>query len=695
LALATFLLDRALKELPGMTLVLAVGVTTVIGRTVPGVVACIGSAVILASWGVGPGGVWPDAFAGTGAIAAFLVVSLTIAVALPRVELSRLAERRKAMRSAFLAGASVALESAPNSRDALRRLAAYVVPELADWCVLHVAEGDAIEQVAVAHDDPRKLAMVEEFQRRQPIDPDAATGVPQVIRTGAREYYRDVIQEAAKVGADADALELIEALGLRSAIIVPLNAKGKTMGALTLVTSDGDSLFEAEDVDFANELASRAASAVQILDANDRLRRASTRNDILQRLATDLSTAISPEEVVGVVIDRGAREVGASAALVALLSADGRTLTVSGQLGFDHEVVGDWQSFAVAAPLPLSEAVRQRRCVWIGSQQERDQRYPALSGLPLRADHATICAPMIAGAGVVGGITLMVPEAAGYAADDEGFFLAIASQSGQAIRRASLYEAERSSAEVLQRSLLPENLPTIKGISMVARYWPAEPYREVGGDFYDVLPTADGAVALIGDVCGRGIEAAALTGMARHAAWAAVDLDASPSDVLRRVNDVLVRHVHDLRFVTMCVARMEPRTDGTIDITVSLGGHPHAIVGSADAVRPIGEPGTLLGVLDSIEVSDRTWHLARSEVLLLYTDGLIERGGHHLPFDEDLDLIAASRSAPHTPSAVAGAIAEVVVGSGPLEDDGALLVIGADASEGSVPGVDTTERSTT
>jgi GAF domain-containing protein len=681
-----FLLHDALSDIPSLPLLVVVGLTAAAGRSGPALIAAVASTIML-GWFTGQDATIGDREQAI-ALMAYLVVALALALAVPRAELAAASERRKATKSAFLGGASSALETAPDAREAMRRLARYVVPALADWCAVHVVDAHGrIEQIAVAHQDPEQEAMVEAIQRSLPLDPDAPTGVPNVVRTGLAEYYRDVGRSAAMENASPEARRVVADLGLRSAIIVPLIARGTTIGALTLVVAEADYLYEPEDVEFAGELASRVASTVQVLEARDEVERTSVRTAILERLASSLSRAITTDDVLGTVIDDGARELHADAALVALLSDDARDLGVVSQLGFGEDIIERWVAFPVAAALPLSEAVRERRCIWISTRDERDARYPSLAGLDLRADHATICVPMIAGADIVGGITFMLPTTVAASFEgEEAFFLAIAAQAGQALRRATLYDAQRKTARVLQDSLLPDRLPDIPGIEVAARYWSAEPHADVGGDFYDLIPIDDGALALVGDVCGRGVEAAAVMGMARHAAWAAADSESSPSGILERVNHVINRHVHGYRFVTMMAARISVTPDGAV-VTVALGGHPPPIHVSEGSARPIGRLGSLLGVFDDIDVEDVTVQLSAGDTLVMYTDGIVERGRRHVPFELDEELISAVLTG-RTVADSADAITTVVEGAGALDDDGAILLIGVGRRREVVPARD-------
>jgi serine phosphatase RsbU (regulator of sigma subunit) len=145
----------------------------------------------------------------------------------------------------------------------------------------------------------------------------------------------------------------------------------------------------------------------------------------------------------------------------------------------------------------------------------------------------------------------------------------------------------------------------------------------VGGDFYDAFSIGEGAwLAAIGDVCGRGVEAAALTGAVRQSLRAVVFKEREPSAILHAVNEALVPQSSDLRFCTVACVRLDLDQD-PIPITVSLGGHPPPMILRAGGdVEPIGEPGTLLGVFDGPELSDARAELSKGDAVVLYTDGI-------------------------------------------------------------------------
>ncbi|MBA2515920.1 MAG: SpoIIE family protein phosphatase [Solirubrobacterales bacterium] len=194
-------------------------------------------------------------------------------------------------RAAFLADAGAVLDATLDLDETLDSLASLCVPRVADWCSIEMVEpGGRLRNAAVAHPDPSRVEEARELQRRYPPDPDAPTGSAAVIRTGRAELYPEVGEELEKAGAvDADHLELIRGLGMRSAMIVPLTARGETFGAITFVAAESGRRFDADDFGLAQDLGLRAAMALD----NARLYR--ERSHVARTLQASLLPEVLPE----------------------------------------------------------------------------------------------------------------------------------------------------------------------------------------------------------------------------------------------------------------------------------------------------------------------------------------------------------------------------------------------------------------
>ncbi len=185
------------------------------------------------------------------------------AYALDRARLHA-AEQRTRQKLDFLARASELLAQSLDVETTLQQLATFAVPRLADWCAVDLLSDGEIKAVAVAHANPAKVELARELQRRHPADPDAPVAAPAVIRSGRSELHPAITEELLAAAApDDEALEIIRGLGLVSAMVVPLRARGRTLGALTLVAAESGRRFTSDDLEVAEDLARRAGLAVE------------------------------------------------------------------------------------------------------------------------------------------------------------------------------------------------------------------------------------------------------------------------------------------------------------------------------------------------------------------------------------------------------------------------------------------------
>jgi PAS domain S-box-containing protein len=239
--------------------------------------------------------------------------------------------------------------------------------------------------------------------------------------------------------------------------------------------------------------------------------------------------------------------------------------------------------------------------------------------------------------------------------------------------------AERSRiARVLQDSLLPPALPRPPGLELAATYQPAGDGHEIGGDFYDVFPLGDGRWALVlGDVSGKGAEAAAVTALVRYTVRALAAEQHSPREMLGRVNDAMARQTPEERYCTAVYAHVEPHAAGA-RVELALGGHPPPVLARpGDGSEFAGRSGLILGVLSDPELHDVTVDMGVGDVMCLYTDGVTEaRRGHEL-FGEDRLAHHLCAAAHLSADEIAGQIDQHVrcFCDGRLRDDIALVVV--------------------
>jgi PAS domain S-box-containing protein len=268
-----------------------------------------------------------------------------------------------------------------------------------------------------------------------------------------------------------------------------------------------------------------------------------------------------------------------------------------------------------------------------------------------------------------------------YDADDLRLAEEVGRRAGSAVENARLFQERSHIAWTLQESLLPPVLPQIPGIEVAARFRAAGDGAEVGGDFYDLFPTAGGHWATVmGDVCGKGADAAAVTALARHTIRAASMQHARPSRVLELLNEALLRDEtrEDRRFCTVAYALLERAGDGVAACLASAGHPLPYVIRASGSVEQVGRSGTLLGIISDVEIGDLQLALEPGDTLVLYTDGVIEARGDGSPELGETGLARLLEAcAGARPEDVAARIEEASLEAygGPPTDDIAVLVL--------------------
>ena len=236
-------------------------------------------------------------------------------------------------------------------------------------------------------------------------------------------------------------------------------------------------------------------------------------------------------------------------------------------------------------------------------------------------------------------------------------------------------------ARTLQQSLLPPRLPEIEGAEVAARYHPAGLGAEVGGDFYDLFRVGRSWGFVVGDVCGKGAEAAVVTALVRYTIRAAAHQTRSPAKALAVVNEAMLNQMADGgldRFATAVSGRLRAHP-GWVDVTLACAGHPKPFVRRASGeVERVGRLGTLLGVMPTLSVHDRTERLLPGDVLVVVTDGVVEARRNGEQFG-DRALLEVLRASPGSASELALAVETAALDhqGGTAADDIAILAIGA------------------
>jgi sigma-B regulation protein RsbU (phosphoserine phosphatase) len=252
----------------------------------------------------------------------------------------------------------------------------------------------------------------------------------------------------------------------------------------------------------------------------------------------------------------------------------------------------------------------------------------------------------------------------------------------QARQRAEESEAHvKALAQTLRQSFVPPTDPRIPGLELATAYRPAGDGTEIGGDFYDVFEVSpDDWCVVIGDVCGKGVDAAVVTSLARYTVRAAAVHQSEPSDAVATVNEVLAHHETD-RFCTLVILRLRHH-DGKWTATVSCGGHPLPLLVRPGAPpRTFGEPGPLAGVFAAPRFTDATIDLRPGDVIVAYTDGITEARDDQREFYGDHRLRALLAGPRRSASALVGTLLDEVMRfqSQQPRDDIALIAIAVPA----------------
>ncbi|QKQ72974.1 AAA family ATPase [Nostoc sp. TCL240-02] len=356
--------------------------------------------------------------------------------------------------AAFLAQVSATLASSLNYENTLASVANLVVPYFADWCSVDLLQDNqSINRVAVAHRDPEKVKLGWELHQHYPRKLDEPGGVPKVLRTGIPEMVTEISDALLAKGIqNAEHLRIIREIGLKSCIMLPLMARERIFGAISFFTSESERRYSTSDLSLAEDIAHRAAIAIDNARLYQEAQQAQKTAEIaleriarLQSITAALSESLTPAQVSEVIVEQSMAALGANSALVALLNENKTELEIVQTVGYNQDLVEAWRHFSIDSPSPLAEAVRTGQPTWIESKQNRMARYPHLAEAYAQYDiDAWISIPLMVEGSAVGGVTLGFDQLQLLSGEDQAFILAVAQQCAQAIARAHLYEAERT-----------------------------------------------------------------------------------------------------------------------------------------------------------------------------------------------------------------------------------------------------------
>jgi serine phosphatase RsbU (regulator of sigma subunit)/PAS domain-containing protein len=354
------------------------------------------------------------------------------------------------------------------------------------------------------------------------------------------------------------------------------------------------------------------------------------------QLGSALTEAVTAREVCGVVADQLLPAFGGQQLAIYVVREG--TMHLLFHTGH-HEDFLDWlEGVPLHARLPGTETLTSGAPLFIESQQDLSQGYPEI---PTGGVSSWAYLPLIASSRPVGTCVLGFDEVHRFTTKDRGVLTALAGLIAQALERARLYDSEFALARGLQQALLPHRLLAVPGVRTAARYLPGTVGMDIGGDWYDVIPTGAGVSLVIGDVEGHSIAAAATMAQLRSAVRAFAAVGHAPGDVVAGANRTLIDLDSGL-LASCCYIRLEPGEAGGQRAYAVSAGHPPPLLRRRDGTTDVLDldVGPLLGVDRASAYPETRISLPPGSVLALYTDGLVEERG--IDFDVGVDRLRAS-----------------------------------------------------
>ena len=349
------------------------------------------------------------------------------------------------------------------------------------------------------------------------------------------------------------------------------------------------------------------------------------RSERLLSIGESLAGATTAAEVNSILADDAFNVLGARGGTILLADEERGVMRAVDLAGIDAGLGPSWEEFPLELVTPGTEAFRTGLPVFVTDIDECREQYPEVADVLVQLGRSTLAATPLTSAGIrIGVLIVILPKGRELDLPDKQFLATTAAMAAQALVRARLLEAERRTMSALQRSLLPPKLPTVGGLRLAARYLASDTAAEIGGDWYDVIPLASGAVGLVmGDVEGHDLGAAALMGLVRSAVRAYALEGHPPAIVLSRAN-VFLDSLRRGRIVTLSYAQLHP---GERLITTVSAGHIAIQVAGPDGVafEVPSEVGPPLGVAASGQLWQETTSMLPADCMFaMFTDGLIE-----------------------------------------------------------------------
>jgi PAS domain S-box-containing protein len=538
-------------------------------------------------------------------------------------------EQKRARDSlSFIVEAGNVLSTSLDVESICGALARVAVGYFADWCFVTLVRDGGYDTVAVEHRNKDLVRFIEQYRDRYP--PRPGDNFTRAIEENLAQLYERVTPEQIKaVARDEEHLRLLEVLEMHSVLLVPLaTPEGAVLGALTLVSAESGRLFSETDLDVGKAVATRAAVAIANARMFEAQRRTAEQLRFTGRVNKMLFETSDPWRTLSRVAKMIAEEIADACALWRLDDEAIRTELVVHRDPSIGAVIGKLRGQRALRPAPEHEiAERLRRHETIvysnedpGSMTER--AWPYLSSeIDALAPRSTVIVPLHSGAATLGALVAHYSERS-FERSDVALLEEIAARASVSVERAETLERERRIATTLQQASLPSLIPQPAGLRFDTVYSPAGDEGEVGGDWYDVIELDDGCVVVsVGDVTGRGIQAAAIMSKVRHAMGAVPRHETDPTKILDSAGWFLGKRYPDA-IVTAFVAIVS--SDRQM-LRFANAGHPLPILWRNDELIELQASGLPLGLRTFAPPEpSATMELQDGDIIVLFTDGLIE-----------------------------------------------------------------------
>jgi serine phosphatase RsbU (regulator of sigma subunit) len=564
-------------------------------------------------------------------IAVFVVVGLFTAqevAARSEADLARQAarlerDRENARRVAAEVGAVIA--DAPSAATAADLAVRAVRDRLgADEVVINLLGSDqrSFSRLASTGSPASRAGIAEHFT----VSSDAPG--PLAIRLRQAVYRSD---QQSDPGEFADRREIESAADVRAVAVLPLMTEDGPQGYLDVCWSSPRQ-FSFADRDFLEGLTDTISRGIERARLRQAERREGQRLRTLSDVARLLSAALTPDDVARIVVTTVQVNAGARAVGLAVTGDDDVQLEWLATSAYPEDF---WEKLCgtnLHDAAALTDALRTGRPVTARTIGEYERQYPGTGGLAREAGLQTLLSwPLTAGRRTFGALVFIWAEPQPLDSRQLTFVAGLASLVAQALNRARRFTDEQTVAAILQQAVMPEVLPRVPGLDVGAVYHPAAPEHGVGGDWYDVLPLPGGAIYVaVGDVVGHGLAAAQDMTQLRNSARALAVYGLPPARLLTEINSI-AGHVMNGKFATMSVGLLDP---GTGSFCYGTAGHLPALIrnsASGKVTRADEAAGPVLGVIADAGFTQRSVVLEQQDILLMYSDGLVERR------DEDIE----------------------------------------------------------